>query len=1075
MKGLIAWFARNSVAANLLMIGIIAAGLHAALFKIRLEFFPEFEPNTVSVSVPYRGATPAEAEEAVVVRIEEAIQDLAGIKQITSTAREGSGSVNAEIEDGFEPRDLLDDIKNRVDAISTFPVDTEKPIISLAQSTSLAISVVISGDLDERALRTLGEQIRDEMLADPEISQARLSATRRYEIAIEVPEQVLQRYGLTLEEVARAIRRSSIDLPAGAIKTGSGEVLLRTKGQAYVAADFEEIVVRTESDGTRILVRDIASISDGFTEDPLYARFNGKRAVIVQAYRVGDQNLIEIAEAVGRFAEEAKERLPEGVQLATWRDSSRAVKGRLDTLTGSLLWGILLVIGILALFLRLSLAFWVALGIPIAFCGALAVMPIFNVSANLISLFGFILVLGIVVDDAIVTGERIYTHLHRSDNALEASIRGAQEVAVPVIFGVLTTVAAFVPLLMVDGFRGKMMLQIPAVVIPVLLFSLVESKLILPAHLAHLRPGRIDREKLSPPARLQRRIADGMVSFVENIYTPVLRKALSNRALTLAIFIAVLVVGIGLFAGGRVRFVPFPRVGSEEISARLEMPLGTPAAVTESHLLRVHAAAEELRERHTDPTTGRSGIKNTVMLVGGFGLRWGGGGGGGSPERGEVMFEVAPASEWGGPPLDSQQLARDWRQIIGEIPGVKEFTILSEIGRGGSPIDIEITGLDLERMNVAAIEIKEILRGYESVFDIRDNATDGKQEIQLKIKPEAEQLGLDQSALARQIRQAFYGEEAQRIQRGRDDIRVMVRYPIEERSSLDNLDQMKIRTPDGAEVPFATVAEIGMGRSPASILRKDRRRVLNVVADIDKDAVDISGLRKKLAVDLESVAAGYPGVAFSFEGEAKEERESNASLLFGVFLVFFMLYVLLAVPFRSYIQPLIVMSVIPFGLFGAIVGHMICGHAISLFSTFGMLALSGVVVNDSLVLVDYINRKRREDGLTISEAIMTAGPARFRAVVLTSLTTFGGLVPLIFFEDSTQSQFLIPMAISLGFGILFATFITLILVPVNYLLLEDIKWLFGWRRDIIRIESPPAPGGGEAPFTEGEKPSGVNG
>jgi multidrug efflux pump subunit AcrB len=1036
VHGLIAWFVRNEVAANLLMVSIVFLGLWSLATRIPLEVFPEFERDVVNISMTYRGATPAEVEESVVVRIEEAIEDLQGVKEITSNANEGQARVRVEVDKGYAPRMILDDIKNRVDAINTFPDDVERPIYSVLEFTRQVISVVVSGALDEAELRRLGERIRDDLTALPEVSLAELAAVRPYEISVEVSESTLDRYGLTFDTIVQAIRRSSVDLPAGSIKTRSGEVLLRTKGQAYTADDYAGIVVRTRADGTRITLGDIAEIRDGFEEDPRYGLFNGEPAVLIDVYRTGDQSAIGIGRAVRQYLAEQQALMPGGVTIDYWRDRSRIVKLRLQTLVKSALQGGLLIFLLLALFLRLSVAIWVCVGIPISFLGALALMPTIGVTINLISLFAFILVLGIVVDDAIITGENIYTHLKRAEASTSAAITGAQEVAVPVTFGILTTVAAFVPLLFVEGIRGAIFAQIPSVVIPVLLFSWVESKLILPAHMKHVRLDR-DREKpLKAWQRVQRRTADGLERFIERAYRPALEWALEQRYLTLCIFVGVSLIVLSFVVSGRYTFTFFPRVQSETARATLTMPAGTPVEETRRHLERISALARELQEKYFDATIDGSVIRNILVSVGWTGGAYGQGQGSGRPELGRVSLELVPPEDRA-LEVTSAEIVREWRDGIGVIPGVKELSFFAEIGRGGDPVDIQLTGPDFDQLARLASVVKARLREYPGLFDIGDTFEDGKPEIKLRIRPEAELLGLNAEDLGRQVRQAFFGAEAQRIQRGRDDVRVMVRYPESERRSLESLDTMRIRTREGAEVPFGNVAEVELGQGFATIRRVDRQRAINVKADVNKEKVDVNRIVPDLRSLLDTLVAENPGVRYSLEGELREQRESFGSILVGLGFVLFSIYALLAVPFRSYLQPLMVMLVIPFGVVGAILGHMIMGMNISIMSVMGMLALSGVVVNDSLVLVDWVNRRRRE-GMPIAEAVRKGGVARFRPILLTSLTTFVGLVPLIF-EKSTQAQFLIPMAVSLGFGILYATLLTLFLVPVTYLILDDMQ------------------------------------
>ncbi|VAV85015.1 Acriflavin resistance protein [hydrothermal vent metagenome] len=1031
MKGLIAWFAKNDVAANLLMITIAFLGLFMLKDKIVLEVFPEFDMDIVTINVPYRGSTPVEVEEGVVIKVEEAIFDLAGIEELSSTSSEGSGSVMVEVAKGYDPRDMLDDIKNRVDSITTFPDEAERPTYSLSEHKAQVITVVIAGALSEREIRRLGERVRDDLTTLPGITQVFLKEVRPYEISVEVSEATLQRHGLTFAAIATAIRRSSLDLPAGTVKTRGGEILLRTKAQAYTGKDFEEIPVFTREDGTALKLGDVANVIDGFEDVPIEPRFNGKPAVMLDVFRSGDQSAIELADTVKEYLEEARGTMPPGVELSHWRDRSKVVKGRLNTLMRNGIQGGILVFLLLTMFLRLRVAFWVCVGIPVSFLGAIALMPLFGVTINLVSLFAFILVLGIVVDDAIVTGENIYTHSKRSNDPLEAAIKGTQEVAVPVVFGVLTTVAAFAPLLMMEGRRAPLFAQIPLVVIPVLLFSLIESKLVLPAHLKHLRLYGKGGKKPNIFSRLQGKVADSLVYFIDTFYRPALAAVLKRRYLALSAFVGAAMIVVALVYV-HLHFTFFPRVQSEVATATLIMPLGTPFEVTADYVGRINEAAEDLRAKYVDKETGKSVIKDILSTPGSV---WGSAG----SNTGRVTFEIVEP-EKRSVDVTSFELVKEWRESIGALPGVKELSFRSELGRGGDPVDIQLKGVDFETLSVVVAKIKTWLTQYPGVFDITDSFEDGKEEIKLTLKPKAYYLGIKEEDLARQVRQAFFGAEAQRIQRGREDVRVMVRYPEKERRTLASLENMKIRTESGTEVPFSEVADMKIGRGFSSIKRVGRMRTINVRADIDKKAVNVMGMNAELGKFLKATLRGYPGVSYSFEGEAKEQRKSFGSLTVGVIAVFFIIYVILAIPFRSYSQPLIVMSVIPFGLLGAFVGHFIVGISLSIMSILGMLALTGVVVNDSLVMVDFVNQ-RIKDGMPLDEAVRIAGPARFRAIILTSLTTFVGLVPLIF-EQSTQAQFLIPMAVSLGFGVLIATVFTLFLVPVNYMILNDIKGLY---------------------------------
>ncbi len=1029
MHGLIAWFTRNGVAANLLLAFIVAAGLSALATRIPLEVFPSFELDVVTITTPFPGAGPSEVEQGVTIRIEEAIQDLQGITRLTSRSVEGLSSVNVTVEAAAEPAELADEIEQRIAGIGNLPAEAERSSVSVPRANREVISVVVSGALPESELRAVAGRVRDELEALPEVSSVALSGTRDFELSIEVAPDALERYGLSLADVSAAIDASSLDLAAGRIGTAGGEVLLRTRGQATGADDYTDIVVLARGDGTRVTLGDIATISDGFEEDRLEQRWNGLRAIEIDVYRTGLQSAIGVADAVKDYLAEAAPRMPYGVELGHWRDWSRVVKARLDTLTSSALLGGALIVVLLTLFLRLPVAVWVFVGVPVAVLGGVALMPVFGVSLNLLSLFAFILVLGIVVDDAIVTGENIYTHMRRNPDRVQAAIDGAQEVAVPVTFGVLTTVAAFTPLLMIEGARGAIFAQIPLVVIPVLLFSIVESKFVLPSHLSHL-----DFFKEKPPnalARAQHRFADAFERFVENVYQPALAWSLANRYLVLSIFIGGAILTFALASSGRIRFVFFPTVQSEIARASLEMPEGTPFDVTAGHLTRMTDAVATLQARHVDPETNESVIENVMTSVGTSGARDG-------SHVGRVTFEIVPPEERR---LDvsSATLVSEWRELIGDVPGAESVSYRAEIGRGGSPLDVELSGDDFETLREMVGLLRAELENYPGVTEITDSFEGGKEEIRLVLTPEGRQLGVTLADLARQVRIAYLGSEVQSLQRNRDEVRVTLRYPAADRASLESLAALRVRTATGIDVPLGAVATLETGRGLSAINRIDRRRTVSVEAEVDKESANIEGIKADLERRAQALAIDYPDVSISLEGEAREQRESFRSLRVGLVFVLLVIYTLLAIPFGSYLQPLLVMAVIPFGVVGGILGHLIMGMPLSIMSYMGMLALCGVVVNDSLVLVDWVNRQRRK-GVPLVDAVRSSGVARFRAVILTSLTTFFGLVPLIF-ESSTQAQFLIPMAVSLGYGILFATLVTLVLIPVNYLVLEDLRAL----------------------------------
>ncbi len=1029
---MIAWFARNHVAANLLMVSMLIIGLSSLYFRIPLEVFPTLEAQQVNVVINLRGATPEDTEQGIAILVEEAVQDLEGIKEITSRSAEGTASIGLEIDNGYDPREMLADIKSRVDAINNLPADAEKPVVSLATWRREVITVAIAGDYPEREIRGLAEQVRDDLLRIPGITQVELDSVRAYEIAIELSEDNLRQYGITLREVAQAISSSALDLSAGNIKADAGEVLIRSKGQAYRRDQFDNIIVLTHPDGSIVRVKDLARVNDGFEESPLRSRFNGKMAGFVDVYRVGDQGAIDVADKVKAYVAERQASLPQGVEMTTWRDYSRLVKKRLQTLTNNAIQGGVLVLLLLTLFLRPSIAFWVFIGVPVSFMGAFVAMPFFDVSLNVFSLFAFLLVLGIVVDDAIVTGENVYTHLRHAENGLEAAIRGTREVAVPVTFGILTTIAAFMPLAFIEGRRGLLFAQIPIVVIPIFLFSLIESKFVLPAHLKHIRL-RSERGQPGLLERFQQNFADGFERAVLHYYRPVLKTALNHRWTTLVLFGGILLIMVTLATTGWTRFTFWPRVQSELARASLTMPTGTPFEVTDRYIRKITQAAFALKQKYRDGE-GVDLVLDIQSTTGSSDAR------GSGSHTGLVMFEIV-APEDRTSRVTSIELVREWRKMIGVIPGAESLTFRAEIGRISDPIEIQFSGLDFTTLSEVADRVKERLALYPAVFDISDTLSDGKQELQIELKDEAHALGLTRSDVLNQIRNAFYGFQVQRIQRGRDDIRVMVRYPESERKSLVNLQDLRITGANGLSVPLGQVVTLKPGKSPTSIIRINRYRTVKVAADINKATANMTILQGQLSDFIDNLLLQYPGVSYSFEGEMKEQQESFDSMGIGLGIMLFVIYGLLAIPFKSYLQPLVVMSIIPFGAIGALAGHWIMGMDLTMLSLLGMMALVGVVVNDSLVLVDFINNHKQSGGL--QEAILNAGVARFRPVMLTSLTTFSGLMPLLF-EQSTQAQFLIPMAVSLGFGILFATFITLLLVPVNYLLME--QGIAGWRR-----------------------------
>lgn len=1043
MEGLIHWFSRNHVAGNFLMLIVLIMGA-TQWTKLKKEIFPETGVDIVSIQVPYPNAAPEEVASGVCAPIEEAIQDVEGIDRITSVASESMGVINAEVDSGFELRDVMDDIKTRVGAVTNLAEDAEEPTIQELLLKAQVLSVAVIAETDEGRLREFAERVRDELLAQDAITQVSLAGVRPYEISIEVPENTLREYGLTLQSVADAVRASSLDLPSGSVRTDAGEILFRTARKRYTAEEFRDITVVTGEDGRRVLLDEIANIVDGFEDGFVQSRINGRAAILVNVFRVGEEDTQEVAAAAKAVLERAPTFLPVGVELSMWNDTSVYLDARMWLLIKNGAVGLLLVFFVLALFLRPSLAALVSLGIPVSFAGAIMLMPWLGVSINMISLFAFILVLGIVVDDAIVVGENVFRRMRRGEEPKIAAPRGTHEVGVIVIFGVLTTAVAFTPMLGLSGVSGKIWPNVPLVVIPTLLFSLVQSKLILPAHLS-LLPNLDPDRKVSWLTRLRQHFSHGLERFVEKRYRPVLRVALHNRYVVLALFIGVFTILVSFVGSGWIRFQFFPEVEAELISAKLNMAKGVPAESTAQAVRRLEEAAIALGEKHQDKE-GNPIVRTTLASVGSQPFQVGFDAVGGPPvgdHLGEVTVELSPAKL-----RNQDQLALDltaeWREMVGGIPGAVALNFRTESQAGGNAIDLEIWGRDIENLEAFSAGVQEQLGRYGWVTDISDNNRQGKRQLMLEsLTPQAEALGLRLADVARQVRQGFYGEEAQRLQRGRHEVKVMVRYPAEERRSLSNLERMKIRLPDGHEVPFEQVAVASYGRGYATVERADGNRAIKISADIDESNPKASAnkvVQELEAIHLPRLAREFPGVSYGFLGEQKDQRESVQQISQNFLIALLVMYVLMAIPLRSYIQPLIVMSVIPFGLVGAVLGHILMGKDLSIMSMCGIVALAGVVVNDSLVLVDYVNRELAK-GQGLVEAVWEAGAARFRPIVLTSLTTFAGLTPMLT-ETDLQAQFLIPMAISLSFGILFATVITLILVPSVYLVLEDVKRLF---------------------------------
>jgi multidrug efflux pump subunit AcrB len=1052
-RGFFAQFIQNHVAATLVALSFAVAGIVVLTTgQVRREVFPEIEPNVVTVQVVYPSASPQEIEHGICERIEEAIDGIAGIDRITSTANEGVGLVVVETLQDADVETVLDDVRTRVDGIPNLPAGAEDPIVSRLVLRKEVVNVAVAGDLDEATLRRVAERARDALAALPQISQVELAAVRPWEVSIEVGEAELQRHGLTLGQVAEAVRRGSLDLPGGALRTADGDTMLRVVGQAYDREQFAQLPLLTAPDGSRILLGDVARIVDGFADQDLEARFDGRPTALLKVFRVGEQDAIAVTDAVRRWvAGDGQALLPPGCTLTTWRDESVILRSRIDLLLRNAAQGLLLVFVILTLFLQMRLAIWVAIGIPIAFLGAAAVMPVFDVSVNMISVFAFLLVLGIVVDDAIVVGENVMQRRRRGDPPMLASLRGAREVRHPVFASVLTTITAFLPMLFsVPGSDAQVWRVIPLIVVPVLVVSLIESQLCLPAHLAMVGrahdPGRgwIGTRVLGA---LQRGVDHAVRWFVERLYQPFVGAALRWRYVTVATAVVLLALGVACVRAGLPRFIFFPTVEGDNIVVSLTMPAGTPIATTSSLLARIEAAARDVCAEFDEqsPSEGGPVLQHMLATVGAQPYSAEQARNAGQRDAqfdsgahlAELNVQLVP-SEQRTPSSDA--IMSRLRERVGTIPDATALTFTTSFFSTGKDIDVALYHDDMTTLRAAVAELEHELRRLPDVKDVQNSWRTGKRELELAVTPAAEAIGIDQRELAHQVRQAFHGEEAQRIQRGRDDVKVMVRYPEDDRRSASTLDAMRIRTPAGDEVPLHEVATAEARRSPTTITRVDRRRSLRVSGDIDENDPDASAeavndiLRERVLPDLVS---RFPGLRFDFEGDQKKKTDLLVSLAGGFLIALFLIYALMAIPLHSFVQPLMIMTAIPFGFVGALGGHLITGHDLSILSMFGVVALAGIVVNDNIVLVDWINRQRAA-GAALLDAVLTAGAARFRPILLTSLTTFGGLLPLLL-ERSVQARFLVPMAVSLAFGVMFATTITLVLVPALYLVVEDLR------------------------------------
>jgi multidrug efflux pump subunit AcrB len=1046
-RGPIAWMAQNSVAANLLMFVIVLTGI-VGMTRVIQEVFPEFTLDIVTVSMPYPGASPSEVEQGIVLAVEEQVRGLDGVKRVTSTSAEGIGRITVELLLGADPDKALNDVKSAVDRITSFPENAERATVSLSSGRRQVVSLIVSGDQPLPTLHAIAERARTGLLEDPNVTQVEIVGVPPNEVSIEVPREKLEAYGLSLEEIARQIRAASIELPAGEIETKQGELLIRVADRRQRGHEFEDIVIRGTELGYAVRLGDIATVVDGYMDTDLENYFDGERAIRLTAYRVGGETPHGVSGVVRAFADRMRAELPPNVKLHVWADDSEILTSRIDLLVRNARMGLVLVLLVLALFLRLRLALWVSLGIPISFLGAFALMSPFGLSINMITLFALIVTLGMVVDDAIVVGENVYAKMEAGLPRLQAAIEGTREMAVPVTFAVLTTVAAFSPLFFVPGVMGKIFVMIPAVVCTVLLWSLVESFFVLPAHLGHGRdkpPGRAARAI----ERVQNAVGRGLQHFSNEVYQPFLERVLALRYVTVAAGVAVLAITIGSVVHGLVPFSFFPKLEADQVTASARLPYGAPPELSERVRAELEASARRALAEVGPPEAVRGMFTRMGEGVAGRGPASAG------PPVGSHLVTVevglVPGEER---TFSSAELSAAWTRQMPVVPGVSSLVISHSFGPGaGADVGVQLSHADTNVLARASEELADELRGYDILTNVQNGYAAGKPQLDFRLLPVARSLGLTGTDVARAIRASFFGAEALREQRDRNEVRVMVRLPEAERQSEHDLERLEIRTPAGGHVPLGAVTRFERGRAPTEIQREDGKRIVAVEAELRPGVASPREVLASLSAEiLPGLRERYPGLTVSMVGQQREQGEAFQSLGKNFVIALFVIFALLAVPFKSYAQPLIVMSAIPFGFVGAVFGHVVMGYGLSIMSVFGIIALSGVVVNDSLVLIDATNR-RCATGQRPHAAIVWGATRRLRPILLTSLTTFFGLAPMIS-ETSIQARFLIPMAISLGCGVLFATGVVLLLVPALYLIVEDARALFAPAR--ARPEAAPA-------------------
>ena len=1035
---MIRWMAEHKVASNLLMIIIIFLGV-MGIKNIKQEVFPEMELDFITIAVSYSGATSEEIEKSILLPIEDAVKGINGVKKVSGNATEGIAKFRIEIENNADKTSVFEDVKTSIERMSSLPEEAEEPDVQLPRIRREVLNITIYGDVPARSLIEQAQIVRESLLSHPDISQVDIEQRRGFELTIEISKTALQQNSLTLNQVSSIIKKSNLDLPGGKIKTSGGDLLIRTKEKRYTASEYANIPILSTDQGI-LRLGDIARISDGFEESDIRTRYNNLPAESIEVYRVGDQTPTAVSEAVRSKIDELRSQLPSSVKLEIVNDRSLVLQDRIDLLMKNLLLGLALVFLMLALFLRIELAFWIMMGIPISFAGAMIIMPTLDTSINMISLFAFILVLGIVVDDAIVVGENIFSHQEMGKPPLKAAIEGAKEIGSPVLITILTTISAFIPLYFIPGTTGNIFKNIPNVLIAVLLFSLAEVMFILPGHLSNLN--RIISFVLAPIGMTlsapRNFLSSGLVWFSKNIYRKTLKKAIEFRYAVFSLGLLFIMVCLGLTIGGHLRFTFFPTIERDRVVLTAKMPFGTPVTVSREIERKMLNAAYVLLDNYRD-NVGReihNGVYSNV--------------GRGGSHNASVRVYLKSLKERG---FAANEFSRKWRKSMGEVPGIESLNIRSGWRMGSTyDIDLQLSHPDPSILLGIVEEFKERFGEYPGVKNIEDSTVDGKREVQLRLTPEGLIIGLSTLELSQQVKGAFQGVEVFKLLRGSDELSVKLRMPLNERRYLRDIEDLVILAPGGERLPLSQVAELKYGQSSSAIRRIDGRRIISVRALVDSEVTNTAEVVRSLKNTLLPEIVGQnPELKFSFEGARRAQTNTMAGVKEGGIVALILIFSLLALQFKSYSQPIIIMTAIPFGMVGAVLGHLLLGYNLSIISVLGIVALTGIVVNDSLILVDFINRTR-EKGSMIFSAVLESGVRRFRPIILTTLTTFFGLMPMLF-ETSRQARFLIPMAISLAFGVLFSTLVILYLIPVLYTILDDISKLFSRRKSSFKIET----------------------